>query len=68
MTGTLIAKAKRVAFQGEPGAYANLAAREALAHVEPVPRPTFEDAVEAVNAVQKRHLFTLMTRHYGGGE
>jgi prephenate dehydratase len=50
MTGTLIAKAKRVAFQGEPGAYANLAAREALAHVEPVPRPTFEDAVEAVKS------------------
>ncbi|MGE4367235.1 UDP-glucose dehydrogenase family protein [Thermomonas sp.] len=30
--------------------------------------PRLLDAVEAVNAVQKRHLFTLMTRHYGGGE
>ncbi|HEY3778217.1 MAG TPA: prephenate dehydratase [Rhizomicrobium sp.] len=38
----------RVAFQGEPGAYANLAAREALPHALAVPRPTFEDAVSAV--------------------
>jgi prephenate dehydratase len=43
-----IANAKRVAFQGEPGAYANLAAREALPHVMAVPFPTFEDAAEAV--------------------
>ncbi len=45
---TLVARAKRVAFQGEAGAYANLAAREALPHATPVPRPTFEDAVAAV--------------------
>ncbi len=47
---TLISRAKRVAFQGEPGAYANLAAREALPNVMAVPRPTFDDAVEAVRA------------------
>ncbi|HEY2071122.1 MAG TPA: prephenate dehydratase [Rhizomicrobium sp.] len=45
---TLIANATRVSFQGEPGAYANLAAREALSHLQYVPRPTFEDAVAAV--------------------
>jgi prephenate dehydratase len=43
-----IAKAKRVAFQGEPGAYANLAAREALPNAMAIPRPTFDDAVGAV--------------------
>ncbi|HTO42142.1 MAG TPA: prephenate dehydratase [Rhizomicrobium sp.] len=43
-------KAQRVAFQGEPGAYANLAAREALPHAQAVPCPTFEDAVEAVRS------------------
>ncbi|HEY2444537.1 MAG TPA: prephenate dehydratase [Rhizomicrobium sp.] len=43
-----IARAARVAFQGEPGAYANLAAREALPHALAIPRPTFEDAVGAV--------------------
>jgi prephenate dehydratase len=47
---TFISRAKRVAFQGEPGAYANLAAREALPNVTAVPRPTFDDAVEAVRA------------------
>ena len=52
MTGTAIANAKRVAFQGESGAYANLAAREALAHALAVPCPTFEDAAEAVRTGQ----------------
>src|SRR5215471_7205086 len=46
----LTTRAKRVAFQGEPGAYANLAAREALPHVMAVPYPTFDGAVEAVRA------------------
>ena len=41
------APAKSVAFQGEPGAYANLAAQEALPDAQAVPFPTFEDAVEA---------------------
>ncbi len=40
--------AKRVAFQGEPGAYANLAAREALPHAQYIPYPTFDQAVDAV--------------------
>ncbi len=38
----------RVTFQGEPGAYANLAAREALPHALAVPQPTFEDAIGVV--------------------
>ena len=42
--------AKRIAFQGEPGAYANLAAREAVPHAQAIPKPTFEDAIEAVRA------------------
>ncbi len=42
-----IANATRVAFQGEPGAYANLAAREAVPHASAIPKPTFEDAIEA---------------------
>ncbi|MGZ5989847.1 MAG: prephenate dehydratase [Rhizomicrobium sp.] len=50
MSGTAIKSAKRVAFQGEPGAYANLAAREALPHALAVPCPTFEDAAEAVRS------------------
>ena len=42
-----ISNAKRVAFQGEPGAYANLAAHEAVPHASAIPKPTFEDAIEA---------------------
>ncbi|MGA9793920.1 MAG: prephenate dehydratase [Rhizomicrobium sp.] len=45
---TAAALAKKVAFQGEPGAYANLAAREALPNALAIPRPTFEDAAAAV--------------------
>jgi prephenate dehydratase len=45
---SLVSRARTVAFQGEPGAYANLAARECLPHAKAVPQPTFEDAVAAV--------------------
>ena len=45
-----IANARRVAFQGEPGAYANLAAREAVPHAAAIPKPTFEDAIEAAKS------------------
>ena len=37
-----------VAFQGEPGAYTNLAAREALPNALALPRTTFEDALLSV--------------------
>jgi len=45
-----IQKAKRVAFQGEPGAYANLAARQAVPQAQAIPKPTFEDAIEAAKS------------------
>ena len=48
MSGSAIKNAKRVAFQGEAGAYAHLAAREALPHAVAVPCPTFDEAAEAV--------------------
>jgi len=44
----LVKKARRVVFQGEPGSYSHLAAREALPHCEAVPAPTFEDAFAAI--------------------
>jgi prephenate dehydratase len=47
---TLISRAKKVAFQGEPGAYANLAAKEAIPQAEFVGKPTFEAALEAVRS------------------
>lgn len=45
-----IDQANRVAFQGEPGAYANLAARQAISHAAAIPHPSFEDAIEAVRS------------------
>ena len=45
-----IQNAKRIAFQGEPGAYANLAAQQAVPNAQPIPQPSFEAAVEAVRA------------------
>jgi prephenate dehydratase len=48
MVSHSIARAKTIAFQGEKGAYANLAAREAVPHAEAVPQPSFEATLEAV--------------------
>jgi prephenate dehydratase len=76
---SLITRAKTVAFQGEPGAYANLAAREALPQAEALPRPTFDAALEALrrgetdlaivpveNSVYGRIADThLLVRHFG---
>jgi len=45
-----IQKAKRIAFQGEPGAYANLAARLSVPHAQAIAKPTFEDAIEAAKS------------------
>ena len=45
---SLIRNARRVVFQGEPGSYSHLAAREALPHCEAVPAPTFDDAFAAL--------------------
>ncbi|NBD29566.1 MAG: prephenate dehydratase [Alphaproteobacteria bacterium] len=39
---------KRIAFQGEPGAYGHQACREARPNHDPLPCATFEDAIEAV--------------------
>jgi len=47
---SLISRASKVAFQGEPGAFGNQAAREALPNASAIPKPTFEDAVEAVRS------------------
>jgi prephenate dehydratase len=45
-----MAKAKRVAFQGEAGAFSNLAVREAVPGAAAIPQPTFEDALAAVKS------------------
>jgi prephenate dehydratase len=41
--------ARRVAYQGEPGANSDAACRAVFPSHDPLPRPTFEDAFEAVD-------------------
>ena len=41
---------KRIAFQGEPGAYSHQACRETYPEMESMPCRTFEDAIEAVRS------------------
>ena len=41
---------RRIAYQGEPGANSHLACTEAFPDFEPVPYPTFEDALAAVKS------------------
>src|SRR5947209_18597069 len=42
--------AKKIVFQGEPGANSHLASRDAYPDYEPVPCATFEDAFAAVDS------------------
>ncbi|MGB3022400.1 MAG: prephenate dehydratase [Methyloceanibacter sp.] len=41
-------RSKKIAYQGEPGANSHLACRDAYPDMEPLPCPTFEDALAAV--------------------
>jgi len=45
---TVPAKRPKIVFQGEPGANSHIACLEAYPNAEPVPCPTFEDALNAV--------------------
>ena len=45
-----MSKAKKIVYQGEPGANSHLASRDAYPAYEPVPLPTFEDAFAAVRS------------------
>ncbi|MBN9243076.1 MAG: prephenate dehydratase [Mesorhizobium sp.] len=43
-------KTNRISFQGEPGANSDSACRDMFADMEPLPCPTFEDALNAVES------------------
>ena len=40
----------KIAFQGEPGAYSDMACRQMHPELEPLPKPTFEAAIAAVRS------------------
>jgi len=48
------AAAERISFQGELGAYSHQACRETYPEMEPVPCPTFEEAIAAVRQGEAR--------------
>jgi len=43
-------KKLKIAFQGEPGANSHIAIAEAYPDAEPMPCPTFEDALAAISS------------------
>jgi prephenate dehydratase len=43
-----VREARKVVFQGEPGSYSHLAAKESLPHCTAIAAPTFEDAFGAI--------------------
>ncbi|HRD78795.1 MAG TPA: prephenate dehydratase domain-containing protein, partial [Hyphomicrobiaceae bacterium] len=44
----------RIAYQGEPGANSHIACNEVAPDLEPLPCPTFEDAIGAVKSGEAR--------------
>ena len=44
----MVTKTNRISFQGEPGANSDTASRNVYPDMEPLPCPTFEDALNAV--------------------
>jgi prephenate dehydratase len=64
MTSTL--KPARISYQGEPGANSHLACNEAFPGLEPVPCPTFEDALAAVKSGECRHAMIPIENSVAG--
>jgi prephenate dehydratase len=55
-----------VAFQGEPGAYSNLACRQVFPDMTALPCPTFEDAFDAVTEGQARYAMIPIENSVAG--
>src|SRR6185312_14307148 len=57
---------ERIAFQGEPGANSDIAARAAYPAFEPLPCPSFEDAFAAVREGQARYAMIPVENSLAG--
>src|SRR6185295_16450286 len=57
---------ERIAFQGEPGANSDIAARAAYPALEPLPCPSFEDAFAAVRERQARYAMIPVENSLAG--
>jgi prephenate dehydratase len=56
----------RIAFQGEPGANSDIACREMYPELEPLPCPTFEDALAAVKGGEARYAMIPIENSLAG--
>ncbi len=56
----------RIVYQGEAGANSHLACREVHPEMEPVPCPTFEDALQAVKAGEARYAMIPIENSVAG--
>jgi prephenate dehydratase len=56
----------RIAFQGEPGANSDIASREMYPDLEPLPCPTFEDALAAVKGGDARYAMIPIENSLAG--
>ena len=56
----------RIAFQGEPGANSDIAARSAYPALEPLACPSFEDAFAAVREGQARYAMIPVENSLAG--
>jgi len=59
-------KPPRISYQGEPGANSHLACNEAFPGLEPVPCPTFEDALAAVKSGDCRYAMIPIENSVAG--
>jgi prephenate dehydratase len=60
------AGAARIAFQGEPGANSDIACRDMYPNFDPLPCPTFEDALAAVKGGEARYAMIPIENSLAG--
>ncbi|MEO1265732.1 MAG: prephenate dehydratase domain-containing protein, partial [Pseudomonadota bacterium] len=56
----------RIAYQGEPGANSHVACLEAFPGMEPCPKPTFEEALQAVKSGEARYAMIPLENTLAG--
>jgi prephenate dehydratase len=56
----------RISYQGEPGANSHLACNEVFPDFEPLPSPTFEDAIAAVKSGEARYAMIPIENSLAG--
>jgi prephenate dehydratase len=64
--GDAAAQGLRISYQGEPGANSHTACAQAFPHLEPIPCPTFEDAIGAVQSGDAKYAMIPIENSLAG--